>query len=178
VAVGFREPDHQGNALSLRDEVVFRALFPAICGVRPRLVPPKVALTEELSINARRKSILLAPRSLDSSSLWIAFHTPARCHACRYRQQLIPLPQPNSWGSSSQGMPLFSTYRMPIKARRGSIGLRPGCLRRRGLGGGKMPRISSQSLSGTNASTFKAPSQLRRYYPRSSLSRTHYVRAS
>jgi hypothetical protein len=106
-------------------------------------------------MTARLKSILLALRNLDNKSLWMAFHTPARCQACRYLQQLIPLPHPNSWGSISQGMPLFSTKSIPVRARRGSIGLRPGYFFRRGFGGGRMPRISSQRSSGTNSSTFK-----------------------
>jgi hypothetical protein len=178
VAVRLRDMDRKGNPLSFGNEVVFRPLFAAIRRVRPRFGPPKVARTEELSITARLKSILLLPLSLLNNTLWMASHTPAFCQACKYRQQLIPLPHPSSWGSISQGMPLFSTKRMPVRARRGSIGFRPGYFLRRGFGGGSTLRISSQSPSGINPSIFTLPSQWRRAYRISKLSGSLYVRAS
>jgi hypothetical protein len=178
VAVRLRDMDRKGNPLSFGDEMVFGPLFPAIRRVRPRLGPPKTALTEELSMTARLKSILSLPRNLANSTLWIAFQTPCCCQVRRYRQQLIPLPQPSSWGSISHGIPLLRTNTMPVRARRGSIGLRPGCRLRRGFGGGRIRRISSQSASGINSSTFKLSSQLRRAYPISKLSGSHYVRVS
>jgi hypothetical protein len=49
------------------------------------------------------------------------------------RQQLMPEPQPISSGRYSQGMPVFSTNRMPLRACRWLIGLRPGYRRRLGL---------------------------------------------
>lgn len=177
VAVRLRDMDRKGNPLSFGDKVVFRPLFAAVRRVRPRFGPPKVARTEELSITARLKSILSLPRSLLNNTLWIASHTPALCHACKYRQQLIPLPQPSSWGSISQGIPLFSTKRMPVRARRGSMGFRPGYFFRRGFGGGNTLRISSQSSSGTNPSIFTLSSQWRRAYHISKLSGSLYVRA-
>jgi hypothetical protein len=178
VAVRLRDMDRKGNPLSFGNDVVFRPLFTAVRRVRPRFGPPKVARTEELSITARLKSILLLPRNLLNNTLWMASHTPAFCQACKYRQQLIPLPHPSSWGSISQGMPLFSTKRMPVMARRGSIGFRPGYFFRRGLGGGSTLRISSQSPSGINPSIFTLPSQWRRAYRISKLSSSLYVRAS
>ncbi len=48
-------------------------------------------------------------------------------HACRLSllqappEQVMPEPQPISWGSISQGMPLFSTNRMPVRAARSSM---------------------------------------------------------
>jgi hypothetical protein len=33
----------------------------------------------------------------------------------------LPLPQPISWGSISQGMPLFKTKTMPVKAARSAM---------------------------------------------------------
>ncbi len=42
------------------------------------------------------------------------------------RQQVMPDPQPISWGSISQGMPLFRTNRMPVKAWRSLMGFRTG----------------------------------------------------
>ena len=161
VPIRLRDPDRKGNPLSFHDDVVFRAFFPAIRGVRPRFCPPNTALTEELSTTAREKSILLAPRSRARSTSWIFCHTPCSCHWRRYRQQLIPAPHPSSCGSISQGIPLRNTYRIPIRARRRSMGLRPGFRYLRGLGGGSNGSISFHKSSGTRSSTFIAPSQIK-----------------
>jgi hypothetical protein len=161
VPVRLRDNDRKGNPLSLSDEVVFGPLFPAIRRVRPRFRPPSTALTEELSTTAREKSTLLAPRSRARSTSWIFCHTPSFCQRCRYLQQLIPDPHPNSCGSISQGMPLRSTYRIPMRARRRSIGFRPGYRNLRGLSEGSNGSISFHNSSGTRSSTFIVPSQSR-----------------
>ena len=161
VPIRLRDTDRKGNPLSFGDDVVFRALFPAIRRVRPRFCPPNTALTEELSTTAREKSILLAPRSRPRSTSWIFCHTPCSCHRRRYRQQVIPQPHPNSCGSISHGIPLRSTYRMPIRTRRRSMDFRPGFRNLRGLGGGSNGSISFHNSSGTRSSTFIAPSQIR-----------------
>lgn len=41
-------------------------------------------------------------------------HTPARLQSRSRRQHVMPLPQPNSWGSCSHWMPVLSTKRMPV----------------------------------------------------------------
>src|SRR3954453_20668965 len=61
---------------------------------------------------------------------------PASCQSLNRRQQVMPEPQPISWGSISQGMPLFSTNRMPVRAARSSTGGRPPFGRGGGDGGG------------------------------------------
>lgn len=161
VPVRFRDRGRKGYPRSVHDEVVFGAFFRPVGRVRPRFGPPRTARTEELSMMALEKSILSAPRRRARSTSWIFCHTPCCCQARRYRQQLIPQPQPISWGRYSQGMPVFSTYRMPISALRRSMGLRPGFRRLRGLGGGRSGSISDQRPSGTRSSTFILLSQLR-----------------
>jgi hypothetical protein len=161
VPIRLRDTDRKGNPLSFSDDMVFCALFPAIRGVRPRFRPPNTALTEELSTTAREKSILSAPRSRARSTSWIFCQAPSFCQACRYRQQLIPEPQPNSCGNISQGIPLRNTYKIPTRARRRSMGFRPGLRNLRGLGGGSNGSISFHRSSGTRSSTFIVPSQLR-----------------
>jgi len=69
VAVRLRDMDCKGNPLSFGDDVVFRPLFAGVRLVRPRFGPSKVARTEELSITARVKSILLLPRNLLNNTL-------------------------------------------------------------------------------------------------------------
>jgi hypothetical protein len=60
----------------------------------------------------------------------------------------MPLPQPISWGSISQGMPLLRTKRMPVRAARSGTGGRPpfGLRRRFGRSGA----IRAHNLSPTN----------------------------
>jgi hypothetical protein len=161
VPVRLRDNDRKGNPLSFSDEVVFGPLFPAVRRVRPRFCPPNTALTEELSITTREKSILSAPRNRARSTSWIFCHTPSFCHRCRYRQQLIPLPHPSSCGNISQGMPVRNTYSIPMRARRRSMGFRPGFRNLRGLGEGSSGSISFHNSSGTRSSTFIVPSQSR-----------------
>jgi hypothetical protein len=52
-------------------------------------------------------------------------HTPARCQSRSLRQQVLPLPQPNSLGKDCQGQPVFSTNTMPVSAARSGTRGRP-----------------------------------------------------
>ena len=90
--------------------------------------------TEEESTTARDQSIWSACWRWAKRAAWTFFQTPCFCQADKRRQQLMPLPQPNSCGSSSQGMPVRSTNKMPLSAWRCPIGLRPGYRRRRFFG--------------------------------------------
>lgn len=111
--------DHsERNAVRIRDRVVLRAVFPAIRGVGADFRPPKTARTELLSTMARDQSIWSAALSFARSAVCNLSHTPACCQSRRRRQQVIPLPQPISWGRSSQPMPVLSTNRMPVRALR------------------------------------------------------------
>ena len=57
--------------------------------------------------------------------------TPWTCQSRSRRQQVMPEPHPISWGNISQGMPDFSTKRMPVEqAQSGTRGRPP-----LGLGG-------------------------------------------
>jgi hypothetical protein len=75
--------------------------------------------------------------------------TPASFQSRSRRQHVMPLPQPISWGSISQGMPLLKTKRMPVRAARSGTGGRPpfGLRRRFGSSGA----IRAHNLLPTNA---------------------------
>jgi len=141
VPVGPREPNGKRNAFRICDEMVFRPVFPAIHGAGTGIFAPPTARTWLESTTAADRSSCSSARSRSSKVLWTLSQTPAFCQASRYRQQLMPDPQPISWGRSSQGMPLFSTNRMPVSTWRRSRGLRPGNFTRRGLGGGRSGSI-------------------------------------
>lgn len=151
VGIGPGEEGRQGNALGLRDDVVLAAQFPSIRRIRARFFPPPTARTDALSTTARDQSIWSASRSLARRSSWSFCHTPARCQARRYRQQLMPDPHPISGGSISQGMPLLRTKRMPVRTLRRSRGVRPGCRNRRRFGLGSMGSMSFHKASETSS---------------------------
>jgi hypothetical protein len=137
MAVSTRQADRQGDAGGIGEEVVLATEFGFIRRIGARLGPPFRARNEALSTTARDQSIWSAPCSLASRTSWSRCQTPAACQSRSRRQQVMPLPHPSSWGKSSQPIPVFSTNRMPVNARRLSIGFRPGYRYRRGLDGGK-----------------------------------------
>jgi hypothetical protein len=94
---------------------------------------------------------------LFSKTWWMSSHTPASCQSRSRRQQVMPHPQPISWGKSSQGMPVRRTNRMPVRVLRLSTGLRPGYRNRRRLGGGRMGSTNDQSSSVTISRAMTGP---------------------
>jgi len=116
----------QWDAPSVRNKVALRALLSFICRIRSGFWAPLLAGMEAESSEARSHSIWSAsPRRSRRTRLSLS-HTPASCHSLRRRQQLMPDPQPISFGSISQGIPLFSTKTMPVRAARSSMrGLPP-----------------------------------------------------
>jgi hypothetical protein len=158
VPVGAAQDGRERHALGVGDDVMLAARPGTIRGIGARFRPPKTALTDEESTTARDQSIWSAARSRHRSTSCTFCQTPCSCHAFRYRQQVMPEPQPISWGSISQGMPLLSTNRMPVRTLRRSIGRRPGYRARRGLGGGKSGSMISHSSSGTSSSAMTTPS--------------------
>jgi hypothetical protein len=125
VEIGAGERGCQRNARRIRDDMVLAPRLAAICGVSAGFCPPSTALTLELSTTARDQSIRSDALSLSSRSWCNRFQTPASCQSRSRRQQLIPQPQPISWGSIDHGMPVRSTNKMPVSASRLPIGGRP-----------------------------------------------------
>jgi hypothetical protein len=125
--------------------VPLRAVFPAVGGIGASLRPPKTARTEQLSKIALDQSISPANPSSSKSSRQTFSQTPAACQSRRRRQQVMPLPQPSSCGKYSQAQPVRNTNKMPVRARRFSIGGRPPL----GLGfaGGNSGSIRSHNSS-------------------------------
>ena len=152
VSIGLRQDDIYRKTLRVDEEVVFAARFTAIGWVRSSFFPPWTARIDELSTMTRLKSSLSAPRSLASNTACSRFQTPAFCHARNRRQQVMPEPQPISWGSISQGIPDCSTKRIPVNTRRLSSGLRPGFRFRRRFAGSN-GSINDHNSSSTSSRT-------------------------
>src|SRR5215211_3074438 len=142
--------DHtERDARPLDHNMALRARLCLICRVRSGSLSPLLAGTLAESREARSQSICFASPRRSKRTRCSFSHTPASCHSRKRRQQVTPLPQPISWGSISQGMPLFSTNRMPLRAALSSMrGLPPS-----GLGGssGNSGSTISQNSSLTNS---------------------------
>ena len=148
MAVGPGQQLAQRQPAPFGQNVPFGAGFAPIGGVGPDEIAPLLAGIEAESIQTRLQSIWPAsPRR--SSSVWCRrSQTPWACQSRNRRQQVIPEPQPISWGSSSHWMPDLSTKMMPVKqARSGTRGRPP-----LGLGGsgGSSGATMAQSSSLTS----------------------------
>lgn len=145
VAIGAGQDCRDRRSVGVGCDVVPRTGARSIGGVRASFSPaPRI---DDESTTTRQKSIFPAARSFASSTACSRSHTPACCQSRSLRQQLTPEPHPISDGKSRQRMSVFSTNRMPVKAARSAIGLRPGYLTRRGCDGGSSGSISAQSSS-------------------------------
>jgi hypothetical protein len=141
VAVSSSNFYRERDTVGIGDNVMFRPQFPSIRRIRTRFRPPKTARTEAESTTAREKSNLSFSRRLLSRMWCILSHIPAFCQSCRRRQQVMPEPQPISFGIYCQGMPVLSTKMIPVRALRSSTcGLPP-------FGrGGRLGRIGLMSF--------------------------------
>jgi hypothetical protein len=100
-----RREDRERVALPIHQNVIFRAWLAPIGRVLARLAAPFLAGTVAASALARLQSIWPASPSFWSMRRCSFCQTPASCQSRSRRQQVIPEPQPISWGSLSQGIP-------------------------------------------------------------------------
>jgi hypothetical protein len=142
------EAQGQRGATAIDEQVPFSAFFGPICGAFAGEDPPKTARILWLSTQAFSQSISPARPRRSRRACSNFFHTPRRCQKRSRRQQVTPEPQPISWGSSSQGMPLRRTKTIPVKQARSSTGGRPR-LPGLALWPGSSGWMISQSSSGT-----------------------------
>lgn len=127
-------------------------------GLGPVSPPPYAARTELLSISARDRSILSAPRSLPRKAMWISSQVPSARQSRSLRQQVIPHLQLISAGRYSQRMPVLSTNRMPVSVARCPTQQQPP-LGPGGGSGGSNGSMISQSSSGSRGLAMVATSR-------------------
>lgn len=167
VCVGAGHAHRQRHALSVHHQVMFGARASAVGGVWADglaffswLEETPTARTEDESMAARDQSKAPAWCSLESKSACSASHTPTSCQALSRRQQLMPDPQPISWGKYSQGSPVLRTNNIPVKAARSSKrGLPPLGLAGSGGKSGEISNHNSSSNSG-----FAMPNSLQKSF--------------
>jgi hypothetical protein len=149
VDVRGREHYRQWYAPTLRNNVALGALLSFIRRIRCGFCSPLLAGMEAESSEARSHSIWSASPRRSRRTRCSLSHTPASCHSFKRRQQVIPEPQPISWGSISQGMALLRTKTMPVRAARSSMrGLPPWGF---GASGGRSASMVSHSSSVTSS---------------------------
>jgi hypothetical protein len=141
VAVRGGQQGRQRDAVRLGENVVLRPRLTAIGWVRSSFFPPRSARTEPLSTRARVRSNWPRRRNSARSTACSRRQTPARCHRTSRRQQVLPEPQPISFGSICHGSPLRKTNRMPVKAARSGTRGRPMVFHRRRGGFGRSGAI-------------------------------------
>jgi hypothetical protein len=120
-----RQPRRERDTFTLDHKVALRPRFASIRRIRPGFAAPPGAATLAESSEARDQSILSASPRRSRSSWWSLCQTPAWLQSRSRRQQVMPLPQPISWGSISQGIPVLKTSRMPVSAARSGTRGRP-----------------------------------------------------
>jgi hypothetical protein len=147
VNVGSSASYREGNSASTDHKMALRAWFALIRRIRPDCLAPFLARIEAESREARDQSISPSACNLSSKTLCNCSHTPACCQSRSLRQQVMPLPQPISWGSISHCKPVLSTNKMPVSAARLEIRGRPplGFGGSRGRSGSITSHISSVS---------------------------------
>jgi hypothetical protein len=145
--VGHGVHHRQRDSLSVDHNMALRVRFAAIRWIRPGVCAPPRAGTLVESSEARDQATWSASPSRSSSTWCTLRHTPASCQPRKRRQQVVPLPQPISWGNISHGKPLRRTRRIPVNTARLAMRGRPPF--DLGGSGGSNGSMISQSSSGT-----------------------------
>lgn len=125
LAVGRGHAHRQRQSLAVGDQMVRGTGLAAIDRIGTGRLAPLFAGMLLASTRARSQSSCPAAPSRSSSTWCRASHTPACCQSRRRRQQVMPEPHPSSCGSRSQGMPVQSTKRMPVRQARSGMRGRP-----------------------------------------------------
>lgn len=99
------------DSAQLDHNMVLRARFVAIRWIRPGVCAPPGAGTLAESSEARDQSTWSASPNRSSSTWCTLRHTPASYQSRKRHQQVVPLPQPISWGDIPHGKPLRGTKR-------------------------------------------------------------------
>src|SRR6266511_4386969 len=112
-----RSPGLRADAVASTTRWRFVPCLPRSVGFLPVSWPPGAGTAAESS--AARSQSMRSAWASSSRSTWCSLRqTPAWYQSRSLRQHVIPLPHPISAGKYSQGMPVFSTNRIPVSADR------------------------------------------------------------
>lgn len=151
--IGGGMPYCERDSLGVDHKMALRARFSAIRRIWAGFFAPPGAGTLPASMLARDQSIWSDRDNRSNNTRCSCSHTPASCQSRNRRQQVMPLPQPSSGGSISQGIPVLNTNRIPVKTARLLRRGRPPL----GLGGSGGRRGSMICHNSSLISTFAIP---------------------
>jgi len=147
--IGPRAGNGQRKPLPVDPNRALRARFAALRWIRAGRWAPRGAGTGAEAIAARVQSLWSASPQAFKKVWCTCGQIPGACQWRSRRQQVMPLPQPSSWGQSSQGMAVRSTKRMPVRVARLGRRRRPPLGRGGGEGkeGARTPHSSSGRIA-------------------------------
>jgi hypothetical protein len=148
VGVGGGDPDDQGEALRIGQDVEFAAGFASIDRVRPGQRAPLFARADAPSMMAEVQSSSPRAPSRSRTARCKRGHTPALVQAAN-RRCAVAGETPNDGGRCRQAHPLVSTYTTAVNTARSSSGALPPPWRR-GENAGNNGPASSHRPSGTS----------------------------
>ncbi len=161
VFVAGGEPHLEREAVGVYGQVI-AASWPAQERARD-LLAPFFASTSDASTITRDQSSLLLPTSRCCSTTIASASNPRRDHSSKRRRQVSPLGNPSSrYGTSSQGVSVHNTYRIPSRQARAGYRHRPGERKRRGGSGSNGANCSHNSSETRHLSGFTRPTRRRR----------------
>jgi hypothetical protein len=149
-----RDCCRERNSLLIDHDVVFAAVFPAICWVRADNLAPFLAGTAEPSTAARSRDNRSRSFNFDNAAFHTASHIPSSCHSTRRLQHVTPDGNPTPRGSIRHGMADLSTKIIPASAIRSSLHGRPPLRDARRFG--RSGSTAAQTFSGTRSIPFSS----------------------
>lgn len=129
VSFGPRDRDSQRNAACIYDDVSLRFELAAVGRVGAGFLAPGAGDTGSIDAHTLPIDLVVLTQPTQHRQMQPMPYT-GRLPARRRRQHVMPLPKPSSCGRSSHGIPVCSTYRMPLSAARSSTVRRCPPLRR------------------------------------------------
>ena len=150
VDIGRQEEDGQRETIAIHHQVVLGTRLATVGRIGAGLFAPLLAPMLRLSRLARLQSTAASSPSQLRSRVCNFSQTPGSCQSRSRRQQVVPLPQPSTFGRSRQGQPVRNTKMIPPSAARSGTRGRPPF----GLGGslGNRGSMASHRSSETSGS--------------------------
>lgn len=115
VPVRTADQHHQRDASGIYNDMLLGAKLAYIGGVGARFLASRGLGTEEPSMLARLQSIWSCSGKRVTMAWCNWSQIPVALQSRRRRQQVMPRPYPRDWGTSSDGIPVCSTNRMPLR---------------------------------------------------------------
>ena len=164
VVVAGREPDREREPVGVYGQVI-AAPWPAQERARD-LLAPFFASTNDASTITRDQSSLFAPASRSCKTTSASANSPRRDHSSNRRRHVSPLGNPSSlYGTSSHGVSVNNTYKIPSRHCRGEYRFRPGDRKRRGGSTSNGSNCTHNSSETRHFNGFTRPTRRRRETP-------------